>query len=57
MEAKFGPLEKRTKRLTSIEMKIFRTTAGHILFDHKRNEEILEDLEVEPTEEKLRRYI
>ena len=31
----------------------FRKTA---LFDHKRNEEILEELEVEPVNEKLRRY-
>jgi hypothetical protein len=36
-------------------MKIFRT-AEHTLFDHKSKEEIWEDLEVEPVDEKLRRY-
>jgi len=41
MEAKFGPLEKKIKKwLTSIEIKLFRRTAGYTLFDHKRNEEI-----------------
>jgi hypothetical protein len=29
-------------------MKFFRRTAGYTLFDHKRNEEILEELKVEP---------
>jgi len=54
MEAKFGRLEKkRTKRLASMEMKVFRRTAGHTLFDRKRNEKILEELEVEPADEKL----
>jgi hypothetical protein len=37
-------------------MRFFRKTAGCTLFDHKRNEEILEDLKVEPSDEKLRRY-
>jgi hypothetical protein len=44
------------KRLTLIEMKVFRQTAGYTHFDHKRNEEIFEDLKVEPVDEKLRRY-
>jgi hypothetical protein len=45
MEAKFGPLEKKDKkRLTSLEMKIF-WTAGYNLFEHNRNEEILEESE------------
>jgi len=40
----------------SIEMKYFRRTAGYTLFfDNKRNEEILEELKREPTDEKLRR--
>ena len=57
MKARFGPSDKRIKkkRLTSIEMKIFRT-AGYTLFGHKSNEEILEELKVEPVNEKLRRY-
>jgi hypothetical protein len=33
-----------------------RRTAGYALYDHKRNEEILEELKVEPTDENLRRY-
>jgi hypothetical protein len=37
-------------------MKFFRRTARYTLFDHKRNEEILEELKVEPVDEKLRRY-
>ena len=37
-------------------MKVFGRTAVHILFDHKRNEDILEELKVEPDDEKLRRY-
>jgi hypothetical protein len=37
-------------------MKIFRRTAGDTRIDHKRNEEILEELEVEPVKENLRRY-
>ena len=55
-EAKFGPLEKRIKKMTSIEMKFFRT-AGYTLLDHRRNEEILEELKAEPADEKLSRYI
>jgi hypothetical protein len=31
-------------------------TAGSTLFDHKRNEKILEELNVGPVEKKLRRY-
>jgi len=29
---------------------------GYIIFDHKRNDESLEELKVEPFDEKLRRY-
>jgi hypothetical protein len=36
-------------------MKFFRT-AAYNLFDHRRNEEILEELRVEPADEKLRKY-
>jgi hypothetical protein len=36
-------------------MKFFKTTAGYTLFDHKRNEEILGELKVQPVDEKLRR--
>jgi len=54
MEVKFGLLEK-IKRLATIEMKFFGTTVCYTLFDQKRNEEILEELKVEPVGEKLRR--
>jgi len=37
-------------------MNIFRRTAGDTRIDHKRNEEILEELKVEPVKENLRRY-
>jgi hypothetical protein len=37
-------------------MKIFRKTAGYTLFDHKRKEEILEELKVDPVDEKQRRH-
>ena len=45
-----------TFRLTSVEMQFFSNTAGYTIFDHKRNEEILEELEAEAVDEKLRRY-
>jgi hypothetical protein len=35
---------------------MFIRTAGHTLFDDKRNEEILEELKLEPAYEKIRRY-
>jgi hypothetical protein len=35
-------------------MKFFGRTAGYILFDHKKNEEILEELRVELVDKKLR---
>jgi hypothetical protein len=47
--------QKDKKRLTSIEIKFFRT-AGYTLFDHKRIEEILEELKVKSVDEKQRRY-
>jgi hypothetical protein len=42
--------------LTSVEITFLKRTAEYTLFDHKRSEEILEDLKVEPVDEKLRRY-
>jgi hypothetical protein len=36
----------------SNEIKIFRTV-GYTPFDHRRNEAILEELKVEPVDEKL----
>jgi hypothetical protein len=46
---------KVTKRFTSVEKKFFGRTVEYALCDHKRNEEILEELKVEPVDEKLRR--
>jgi hypothetical protein len=51
MEAKFRP-----RRLTSVEIKVFRKTAGHTLFYHKSKQKIMEELKVEPADEKLRRF-
>jgi hypothetical protein len=57
LEAKFGHLEKRIKkRKTSNEMKFFRRTAGYTVFDHKRNEGILEEMKAEAVDGILRRY-
>jgi hypothetical protein len=36
-------------------VKIFRITAGYALFDHKINKDSLEELKVEPADEKLGR--
>jgi hypothetical protein len=40
-------------RLRTAEMKYLRRTAGYTLFNHKRSEEILEELHVTPLEDKL----
>jgi len=37
-------------------MNFLRRAARYNLFDHKRNEGILEEMKVEPIDEKLRRY-
>ena len=51
-------LGKRDKmQLRSFEMKVFRHTFGYALFDHERNEEILEEFEVEAVDEKLGRLL
>jgi hypothetical protein len=51
------PQEKKkdTKRLTSIEMKCFRTE-GYTLFDDKNNEDVSQKLKVEPVDENLGKY-
>ena len=40
--------------MTKIEIKFFITTAGYTLFDHKKNEEILEEVKKEPADETLK---
>jgi hypothetical protein len=44
------------KRLTPTEVKFCRRTAEYTIFDPKTNEDVLEELKVEPVDEKLRRY-
>jgi len=58
MEAKFGSLEKkRTKNYWhQSRQTFFRITAGYTLFDNERNEEILEELTLEPVGQNLRRH-
>jgi len=36
-------------------MKFFKRTARYTTFDHKRNEEILEELKIEQADKKLKR--
>jgi hypothetical protein len=49
-EIEIGIIRKKDKiLLISIEMKVFKRT-DRCPFDHKRNEEILEDLKVEPVD-------
>ncbi|KAJ4441716.1 hypothetical protein ANN_11574 [Periplaneta americana] len=48
--------EKRREQNQSNGNEILRRTAGYTLLDRKRNEEILEQLEVESVEEKISRY-
>jgi hypothetical protein len=52
MAVKFGQLNSDKNRLRTAEMKYLRRTAGHTLLNHKRNEEILEELHVTPLEDK-----
>jgi hypothetical protein len=51
MEAKFGPSDKRIKKIYISRGEVFQKNSRSILFDHKRNEEILEELKVVPTNE------
>jgi hypothetical protein len=44
------------KRLQGAEMKFLRKTAGFTLWDHKRNEEILKNLQVEPIFKFIQNY-
>ncbi|KAJ4448947.1 hypothetical protein ANN_00339 [Periplaneta americana] len=48
--------KKDVNRIKATEMKFLRRTAGYTILDRKRNEEILEQLEVESVEEKISRY-
>ena len=51
MVAKFGPLENRIKeRLILNRDEISQKNSRYALFDNKRNEEILEDFKIEPSD-------
>ena len=60
MESKFGPLEKTVKMTNINQDEIYQKNGewggGYTLIDHIRNEEILEQLKVEPVDKKLRKY-
>jgi hypothetical protein len=43
--------ERGTERLRAAEMKFMRLTAGHNLMGHRRNEDILKELQVDRDEE------
>jgi hypothetical protein len=45
MEAKFGPLEKRIKKICINRDEIFQKTSRYTFFDHKWNDEISEKVE------------
>jgi len=56
METKFELSEKGEKTIYIIRDEIFQKSSGlHPFFYHKRIEEILEQLKIEPVNEKLRR--
>jgi hypothetical protein len=48
-------LRKKDKKTIHINRDELFRTDGNTVYDHKRNKEILEDLQVEPFDEKLRR--
>ena len=56
MEAQFGPLDKRIKMTDINRDETVQTNSQEQYFDQKRNEEIFEEVKIEPVDEKLRRY-
>jgi hypothetical protein len=57
MEAKFGPFVKKMKTFDIGRDEIVQKSSSRCtLFDHKRIEEILDELKVEADADKLRRY-
>ena len=49
-------MDTKGKSINIIDTKFIKSTARYILFDRKRNEDILEQLKVEPADEKLSRF-
>jgi hypothetical protein len=45
-----------SNRLTACEMKFMRRTAGYTKWDHKRNEDILTELKIEPMIHYIKHY-
>jgi hypothetical protein len=57
MAVKFGQLNTAAKiDIEPQKLKYLRRTVGYTLLDHKRNEEILEELHVTPLEDKSCTY-
>ncbi|KAJ4434195.1 hypothetical protein ANN_22743 [Periplaneta americana] len=48
--------QRDISRLRAAEKKYLRRTAGYTLLDHKRNEDILQKLNMQPLEEKVTEY-
>ena len=57
MGARPGPCVIETKgRITASEMRFMRHTAGYTKWDHKRNEDILHELHIEPVFDYIHQY-
>jgi hypothetical protein len=55
--SKIWTLRKQGKHgLTTSEMKFFSRTAGYRVKDHKKSEEILQELHVTPILERIKKY-
>jgi hypothetical protein len=55
--SKTWTLQKHThKPITAAEMRFLTKTANYTLFDHKRNQDIIKELRIEPVLEKINNY-
>jgi hypothetical protein len=48
--------EEVKARITEVEMKFLRKTANYTLYDHKRNQDIIQELKKEPVLGKVDNY-
>jgi hypothetical protein len=55
VKRKFGSSDKSVQKIDTNEDGIFQKNSRYTFFDHKSNEEILEDLEVEPVDEQTKK--